>query len=151
SIEKPLVLKDILIDGQRPNNYRETLAKTWKEYKVVDAGLPSVINVLINAFRDAGVLDQGMTYRIHQKIYAVTYPHWLLDYREHKAFPEAVGLSRGLKPSRLRTIKLLSGWNRLRLRLVYYFATMIGLLAPVFLFTMVRVKLYSYMKKKKIF
>lgn len=147
SIEKPLVLKDLLIDGRKPNNYRQTLARSWKEYKVVNAGLPSVMNVLINAFRDAGVLTQDIIYRIHKKIYTVTYPHWLLDYRDNHAFPEAVGLSRGLAPSKVETTRLLSGWNRFRIRTFYGISTLLGLTVPVFIFNMARAKLYAFIKK----
>jgi glycosyltransferase involved in cell wall biosynthesis len=147
-VEKVLVLKDILIDGQRPNNYRQTLARNWKEYKIVDAGLPSVMNVLISAFRDADVLTQNTIYRIHKKIYLTTYPHWLLDYREHHAFPEAVGLSRGLKPSKVPTTKMLSGWNKFCIWSIYHTSTFVGLVTPVFIFSLVRVKLYAFIKNK---
>ncbi|MEO5891101.1 MAG: glycosyltransferase family 2 protein [Ferruginibacter sp.] len=146
-IEKSLVLKDILLDGNRPNNYRQTLAQTWKEYKVVDGGLPSVMNVLVNAFKDAGVLTQDVIYRIHRKVYLTTYPHWLLDYREQHAFPEAVGLSRGVKPWKTKTFKLLSAWNKFRISFIYRITTVAGLLTPVFIFRMVRVRLYHYIKK----
>lgn len=146
-IEKSLVLKDILIDGRRPNNYRQTLARNWKDYKVVDGGLPSVMNVLISAFRDAGVLTQDIIYRIYRKIYLTTYPHWLLDYREQRAFPEAVGLSRGVKPWNGKNFKLLSVWNRMRINLIYYMSTVAGLFLPVFVFRMVRVRLYHFIKQ----
>ncbi len=147
SIEKPLVMKDLLIQNQRTIGYRDTLAKNWKSYKKVDAGMPSVINSLIRAFRDAGVLNQSIIFRIHKKIYTLTYPHWLLDYRSNKAFPEAVGLTRGMKPSGIVTYPLLSGFNKARINLLYYFSTAMGLTAPVYLFNRLKVKIYAFIKR----
>lgn len=148
SIEKPLVMKDVLINNLRTNNYRDTLAKDWTDFKVVDAGLPSVMNVLISAFRDAGVLNQSIIYRIHKKIYAITYPHWLLDYRSNKAYPAAVGLSKGMKPSVVATYSLLSAWNKRKIFLLYRFSTLFGLTAPVYLFNKLKVKVYSFLKRR---
>lgn len=148
SIEEPLVIKDIRISNQRPNNYRDTLARDWKDYKEVDAGLPSVMNVLIGAFRDAGVLNQSIIYNIHKKIYALTYPHWLLDYRSNGAYPAAKGLSIGLKPSSVPTYALLTPWNKRKIALLYRFSTLVGLKVPVSLFNKLKVKLYSFIKKK---
>ncbi|MBE7170990.1 MAG: glycosyltransferase family 2 protein [Williamsia sp.] len=148
SIETPLVIKDILINNQRPNNYRDTLAREWKDYKEVDAGLPSVMNVLISAFRDAGVLNQSIIYNIHKKIYALTYTHWLLDYRSNGAYPAALGLSRGMKPSSLPTYAFLSPWNKRRIGLLYRFSTLVGLTTPVYLFNKLKVKLYGLIKRK---
>ena len=146
-LEESMVLKDILIGGQRPNNYRQTLARNWKDYKIVDGGLPSVMNVLISAFRDAGVLNQDIIYRVYRKIYLTTYPHWLLDYRQQKAFPEAFGLSRGVKPWKANTFNLLSRINKTKVNSIYYMSTALGLITPVFLFKLVRVRLYHFIKK----
>ena len=148
SIEKPLVMKDVLINNARTNNYRDTLARNWKDYKEVDAGLPSVMHVLISAFRDAGVLNQSIIYRIHKKIYAITYPHWLLDYRSNQAYPAAVGLSKGMKPSALATYSLLSPWNKRKILALYRFSTLFGLTAPVYLFNKLKVKVYAYLKRR---
>ena len=147
SIQEPLVVKDILINDRRPNNYRDTLAREWKDYKEVDAGLPSVMNVLISAFRDAGVLNQGIVYSIHKKIYAITYPHWLLDYRSNGAYPAALGLSKGMKPSSVSTYPLLSSGNKRKIFLIYRFSTFMGLRAPVYVFNKLKVKLYTFLKK----
>lgn len=148
SIEKPLVIKDILINNQRPNNYRDTLAKDWKDYKQLDAGLPSVMTVLIGAFRDAGVLNQSIIYRIHKKIYTFTYPHWLLDYRSNNAYPAAKGLSRGMKPSTISTYPLLSAWNQQKIFMLYRLSTLIGLVTPVYFFNKLKVKIYALIKRR---
>ncbi|MBS1743302.1 MAG: glycosyltransferase family 2 protein [Bacteroidetes bacterium] len=146
-IEKPLVLKDLLLDGVFRDSYRDRIAKKWSDFKVVDGGMPSVINVLIGALRDAGALTQHRTYRIFRKIYAVTFPHWVLDYKENGAFPEAWGLVLGLKPVKNKNYTLLNAWNRFRIYCIYLFASAGALLMPVFIFKTFKQKVYAILKK----
>lgn len=148
SIEKPLVVKDLAGDEQERKSYREVIAKKWKDHHVVDGGLPSVINVLISAFRDAGVLTQDIIYKIFKRIYTVTYPFWLIDYRVNGALPEAAGLLRGMRPARNENLKLLSGLNRPRLVFYYMTYSAIGLLTPVFVYKKLKTRIYKFFKKK---
>ncbi len=146
-IEEPLIIKDILLNGEFRESYRNRIAKTWKDYKIVDGGLPSVINVLVSALRDSNALTQSRIYSIFKKIYATTFPHWVLDYKENGAFPEAWGLVRGVRPSRNTNLKLLNWWNRQKIRMIYIFSSIISLLTPVFIFKLVKQKLYAVLKK----
>lgn len=147
TIQRTLVLKDIEAGDTHRNSYRDSIAKKWKDYRVVDGGLTSVINVLINAFKDAGVLKQAIIYRIFSRIYSTTYPHWLLDYRSNKALPEAVGLVAGLHPTINKQFYLLSGINRLKIYTKYLLSTLIGILTPVFLFTKLKKGIYKFLRK----
>ncbi|HPH85012.1 MAG TPA: glycosyltransferase family 2 protein [Ferruginibacter sp.] len=146
-IEEPLVIKDLLLDDTAINSYKDTIARSWKEYKVVDGGLPSVMNVLIGALQDSGSITQARIYYIFRRIYAITFPHWVLDYKENGAFPEAWGLVKGLHPSRNKNFTLLSRMNRFRIYLWYYFAGYAALLTPVFLFKLIKQKLYAVLKR----
>jgi len=146
-IERPLVLKDILLDGIFRNSYRDRIAKQWKNFRVVDGGVPSVINVLLSALRDAGSLTQRHIYFIFRRIYLVTFPHWILDYKENNAFPEACGLIIGLNPGKNKNFKLLNIKNQLVVYCFYLSSSTVGLLAPVFLFKRFKQKLYSFFKR----
>lgn len=146
-IEEPLVLKDLLLDGVFRDSYRDRIAKTWKDFKVVDGGMPSVINVLIGALRDAGALTQQRIYIIFRKIYAVTFPHWVLDYKENGAFPEAWGLVRGLKPTKNKNYQLLNLWNKIKIYFIYIFSSAAALLLPVFIFKLFKQKIYAILKR----
>jgi glycosyltransferase involved in cell wall biosynthesis len=148
SIERPLVVKDLAGDEQERKSYREVIAKKWKDHHVVDGGLPSVINVLISAFRDAGVLTQDIIYKIFKRVYTVTYPFWLIDYRTNGALPEAAGLLRGMRPGRNKNVELLSGLNRPRLYFYYMTYSAIGLLTPIFLYKKLKHRIYKFFKKK---
>jgi glycosyltransferase involved in cell wall biosynthesis len=143
----PLVIKDIVLEDSKRNSYRDVLARRWKDYKVEDGGLPSVINVLIDAFRDAGVLTQSLIYFIFKRIYTVTYPYWIVDYKSNGALPAAVGLTQGLRPDRNKNFKLLTFLNRVKLRSLYVAYSFAALIMPVFIFNAVKNRLYKKIKR----
>ena len=146
SIKEPLIVKDLLGDEKKRKSYKDVIAKKWKQYRVVDGGIPSVINVLISSFRDAEVLSQKIIYKIFKRIYTVTYPHWLLDYRSHDAFPEAVGLMNGMRPARNQHYKLLSLANRIKILFYYGLYSLAGLTMPIMIYSRLKYKLYQFVK-----
>jgi glycosyltransferase involved in cell wall biosynthesis len=147
SVHEPMILKDLRIEGKMSNNYRETLAKSWKNFKVVDAGLPSVMNVLINGFKDAGTLNQNTIYRIFKKIYSITFPFWILDYKSNKAFPEAIGLISGMNPIKNKNFSLLTPFNRMRILAIYSVTSTISIVTPVSVFRTMKTRVYNFLKK----
>jgi len=148
SIHEPVVIKDIVLEEQERNSYRDGLARRWRDYKPVSGGLPSVINTLIDAFRDAGVLNQSLIYSIYKRIYSVTFPFWLVDYKSNGAFPEAVGLMQGLYPAKDRNFKLLGLSNKARIYSYYAVFGIGGLAMPVWLFKKMKQNLYKRYKKQ---
>jgi glycosyltransferase involved in cell wall biosynthesis len=147
SIKEPLVLKDLQMEGKYRASYKDRIARKWAEYKIVDGGLPSVIHVLIGAFRDAGVLDQAIIKKIFGRIYTTTLPHWILDYKSNKAFPEAVGITMGLNPIRNQDFRLLNIINRVDILMRYIFLSFIALIVPSVLFTKYKNQLYQFFKR----
>lgn len=147
SVKEPVVIKDILIDGSERNSYRDTLARSWKQYKKVDGGLPSVIHVLYSAFIDAGVYSEKIGYKIFKKIYLTTVPFWVMDYKQNRAFPEAIGLIHGMFPPNINHFMSLSFLSRLKIASIYVFASGAAILFPTFIFKKLRTGLYNYFKK----
>lgn len=147
SIKEPMVLKDILLDGKFRHSYRDRIAKTWDKFRVVDAGLPSVMYVVINGIKDAGLLENKHIFKIFRRVYLITYPQWILDYKENNAFPEAVGLIVGLNPFKNKDFKLLNIFNRVRIFCLYIITTIAAFITPVFLFKKVKQRLYEYFKR----
>ncbi len=147
SIKEPLVLKDLQMEGKSRSSYKDNIARKWSDYKVVDGGLPSVINVLISAFRDAGVLDQAIIKKIFGRIYTTTLPHWILDYKSNKAFPEAIGITVGLNPFRNRNFRLLNIINKVDILMRYIFFSFIALIIPSAFFTKYKNQLYQFFKR----
>ncbi len=147
SMAEALVLKDMLLDGVFRKSYRDRIAKKWSEFRIVDGGLPSVINVLIRALKDSGTFNQNRAFSIFRRIYSITYPHWILDYKENQAFPEAVGLIAGLNPLKNLNFKTLNIKNKSVVIVLYVGSSMLGLITPVFLFKKFKQRLYSFFKK----
>jgi glycosyltransferase involved in cell wall biosynthesis len=147
SVREPVVIKDIVLEETQRNSYKDTLARKWADYKAVDGGLPSVVNVLIDAFRDAGVLSQTLIYSIFKRIYTITFPYWIVDYKGNGAFPEAVGLVRGLYPARNENFRLLKFWNGRKIYFYYVLFGTGGMLMPSWVFNKLKNGLYKKIKK----
>lgn len=147
SIHEPLVLKDIVLENEHRNSYKDTIAKKWKDYKVVDGGLPSVIHVLIAALKDSDQLTQQRVYLVFKRIYSITYPHWILDYKQNDALPEAFGLMVGLHPSKNNDLKILSLYFQIKIYLIYYLITLFSMLFPLFLYKPFKQRIYTFLKK----
>jgi hypothetical protein len=105
------------------------------------------MNVLIDAFRDAGVLTQPRIYAVFKRIYSITYPFWVLDYKSNGALPAAVGLLQGLIPSRNENTRLLNVFNRTKIWGWYIIASTAGLITPVALFKSLKHWLYNKLKR----
>lgn len=147
SIKEPLVIKDIDGDNSARGSYVDTLARRWKDYKMVDGGLPSVTRVLISAIEDVEQYNSEIGYKIIKRIYTVTYPFWILDYKKNGAFVEAVGLSRGLYPGRNDNLKKINRMQRLKVHLWYNLSTVAAFLTPVTVFNRLKSFLYKQAKK----
>ena len=147
SIERPLVVKDLKGDERLRKSYKDVIAKRWRQLKKKDGGLPSVMNVLISAFRDSNVLTQDIVYSIFKRVYSLTYIYWLLDYRTLGAYPESVGLTMGMFPVRNNNYQLLSLFNRIKVMLYYCASSAIGLTMPLFIYNRLKYKMYNYYKK----
>lgn len=149
SIYEPLVIKDIVLEKIQRNSYRDTLPMNWSEYRVESGGLPSVMNVLIDAFRDAGVLSQSLICSIFKRIYTVTFPFWIIDYKHNGSLAAAVGLIDGLNPHRNSNFRLLTFLNQIKIWLYYIVFSLGGLLTPARLFNRFKNKLYKRIKRNK--
>jgi glycosyltransferase involved in cell wall biosynthesis len=146
-LDDSLVIMDTCMGNLSRGSYKDRIARQWKDFRVVDGGLPSVIHVLIMAFLDSGQLTQQVLYRLFKKTYVNTFPYWIMDYRFHKAFPEAWGLFRGLNPSRNLDFRLLTRMNRVKIRLYYWLFAGVSLSLPVRVLKYLSSKIYRVIKK----
>jgi glycosyltransferase involved in cell wall biosynthesis len=147
TIKEPLVLQNITIENMVVNSYLDTLQKKWKDYKVVDAGLPQVIHVAIHAFKDAGHSEKDFAYIIFRGIYSITYPFWILDYKRHGALVAAVGLMNGMKPYNVKDFNVLGFTQKAIILFLYYFSTISAFVFPTSLFEKIKYHLYRLIKK----
>jgi glycosyltransferase involved in cell wall biosynthesis len=144
--KEPLVLKDIRLEGSMANSYRDTLIKEWADYKVIDGGMRQVIWALVQGFKDAGADLSEVSYRVIANVYKYTYPFWLLDYRSNGAFVAAWGLKNGMKPSLVKELNNLSVLGRIRIKMLYYSTSLIGLTLPLFIFDRYKLRMHKMIK-----
>jgi glycosyltransferase involved in cell wall biosynthesis len=137
TIQRPLVLKDLHNeDGSfRWSYYRDGLPKKWKDFKLMDGGLPSVANVLISATQDAlGREDKKLAFKILKRVYSITYPFWIVQYKKYGSLPAAVGLVRGINPRKSINWVKINNFQKIKLFSIYLLVSIIGLATPVFIF-----------------
>jgi hypothetical protein len=146
SIYETMVLKDLQIDGRKSNAYTDKIAKSRKEFREEQGGLPAVIDVLISGFRDAGVLTDKLVKKIFRHIYFYTYTNWVIEYKGKGSVWAAFGLVKGLYPKKVKNFNLLRSMGRVEILSRYYFCTVAGLLFPYFLFSKLKNRLYAYAK-----
>ena len=146
SLHEPYIIKDVVLSDVKRNSYKDVLVRKWKDYKVLDGGLPSVINVLLDAFKEANILNQSLSYSIFKRIYTITYPFWIIDYKGNQALPAAVGLIQGLNPSRNINFDKLNYFNKARIWGYYILCSIAGLLMPVGFFNRIKNWLYKKIK-----
>jgi len=147
TVEEAMVRKDLRLDGQRANSWRDALHGDWRRFRRLDGGLPQLIAVVHQAFAEAGLYAPSRTYGLLQKHYRQTYPYWLLEYRTYGGWVNALGLTAGLFPARLlRRYRLglgysagVWGW--------YAAATTLGLLLPTGIFQRLKTPLYNFIKR----
>jgi len=137
TMNETLVIKDIsAADGNRAHEtYKNKLAKSWKEYQVGDGGLPSVCYVLIEALQDAlHYEDKSLGYKIILRMYRVTFPYWIMQYKKYGSLAASMGLIQGLFPPATRIWNKMNRWGKIRIMITYVFTSSAGLLIPFALF-----------------
>lgn len=150
SIHDCFVVKDIRIGDsvlEFSNSYRDHLIRDWSNFKTVDGGLLSVIQILNKVFTDSQLISNFLLVRIYRKIYRTTYPFWILDYKSNKALPNAIGLAFGLFPTKNESFKNLKWYSKLEIVFTYFVSTFFAILAPARFILKYKYQLYSIFKK----
>jgi len=145
--KEAMVTKDIQIDGSMANSYRDTLMRSWKDYRPIDGGLKQVVRAVLQAFSDAVCNMDTTTYQVLSNIYTFTYPYWLFDYRSNGSYIGAYALSQGLKPGKVPATRDLKIMPRASVHLRYFLSSVIGLFVPVFIFNGLKLKIYKQIKR----
>jgi glycosyltransferase involved in cell wall biosynthesis len=148
SVKEPIVLKDIIVgETVHRNTYRDRLPRKWKDFYIIHGGLPSVINVILSAFRDAGVPDKKVLFKIFKRIYLFTVPNWVFDYKSNKAFPAAIGIVAGMFPYRVNHFTSLNIFKQIFLLMEYSTTSFVSIMVPSTLFLKFKNRLYNFSKQ----
>jgi glycosyltransferase involved in cell wall biosynthesis len=133
AISESLVAKDVRFPGEDINSYLDTLARNNRHLHAELGGLDQVGRVGCDAILP--YVPERSRQRYILKIYAqlllLTYPYWLLNYRQNGVYRAAVNLALGCFPTKLIRIFDVSLFVYVWLTVLYAGATVIGLLVPV--------------------
>ena len=132
SIEEPMVAKDITIDGEVANSYRDVLARDNRRIEPKTGGLDEVGRLACQAILPFAPKDRRWWYaaRIYAQLLAFTYPYWLYAYRKDGVYKAALNMALGCFPTRLIIARNTPAIVYLITFPIYIFATLAGLCAP---------------------
>ena len=147
SINDALVIKDLKIDGEIVNSYKDFINKKWINYKQIDGGLKQVIDVLVRVFNEQNVLNNYYLLKIYRKIYRNTYPYWILDYKHNNALPAAAGLIHGLQPWKNKSFSSLKNLSKFEIIITWFTVSILSLLFPETIFFNYKSYLYKFFKR----
>jgi glycosyltransferase involved in cell wall biosynthesis len=150
TIADPCVIKDIRDDKGNAvqESYKNRIAKDKGDFKARDGGLPQVTHVLIAALRDSSaVWDTRIIYKIIRRIYLVSFPYWIMEYKKYGGWGPAIGLIKGLYPTVNSNWEGISLWGKIRISVIYIAVSLIALLIPVSLFSHAEIRMRRWARK----
>lgn len=151
AIDECTVRKDVRLDGQTVPNYATKWAGTPWSFARRHTGLDSVIRVTAAAVLPALPEKEhsGALRRIIGQVLAISYPHWLFEYRRVANWSTAVGVARGMWPGGLLAEYRLELTDRMWLWVAYAVVTVTGLLFPTTLFVRFRARLADWVRRSQ--
>lgn len=149
TIREPLVLKDLQFkDGTESwSPVKNALPKTWSGARKMISGLHSVLHVLVMATSDAGKIRSQYVYSIMKRMYSVTFPYWIFQYKHHGNYYTALGLIREMQPGTNEHFKKLNAIQQWKIRVIFAGMSMASLLIPFGVFTSLQPLLYKWVRR----
>ena len=150
-VSDSLIRKDIQIPGEAVDSYRRQRGpddSVLRERRLPLLQIARLVSDAVTPFVAAD--ERGVVVeRIVRPLYSYTYPFWLVDYRDAKSFRFALGLAWGMRPKNVFSGLPLTFGGAVRLRLLYGFTVLGGLLTPRRLFRVLQPLLYGLAKRSK--
>lgn len=149
-INEVAILKDIRIEGEQVDSY--SLKPRINPCPIVER--KHTFHFLGRLVVDAidPYLDLPAKQRIYEKIFqqllVFTYPFWIFEFRRVQSWKYAAGICLGMRPRNVTEGIDLSRLVRLRIKMLYLAVSVLGLTAPVGLFTRLYPRLHSFAKSK---
>ena len=151
ALEISAVRKDVRLNGQTAPNYTTIWAGAPWSFQPRQSGVESAVRVAIDGVQPyAPTSDKSrIIRRMLAQVLTVTYPYWLVEYRHVANWSFAIGIARGLWPSRLLAEYSLSAGDRGYLWVLYGAATLAGLFIPVRWFNAIKPRLANVVRRKR--
>jgi glycosyltransferase involved in cell wall biosynthesis len=148
-IAEPLVRKDISLPNLNVDSY--ATRPRIRPCPIVERTIPlaQLARLTSDALRPyiSSVEQKRHNERILRQLLMFTYPFWLFEYRRVQGWRYAVGIALGMRPKRTASGMELTRTRRLMIQFYYCAASLVGLLAPLWLFRYSRPLLYRLAKR----
>ena len=148
-IAEPLVRRDISLPNLSVDNYANR--PRVRPCPIVERTIPLVkfARLTSDAIRPfvSSVEQKRHNERILRQLLLFTYPFWLFEYRRVQSWRYAVGIAIGMRPKRIASGIDMTRLDILLIQFYYGVASLVGLLAPLWLFKCLRPLLYRFAKK----
>jgi glycosyltransferase involved in cell wall biosynthesis len=148
-IAEPLVRKDISLPNLRVDSY--ATRPRLRPCPIVERPIPLVqlARLTSDALRPyvSSVEQKRHNERILRQLLMFTYPFWLFEYRRVQSWRYAMGIALGMRPKRVASGLHLTRFHRLLVQFYYSAASLVGLMAPLWLFEYSRPLLYRFAKR----
>jgi len=149
------ISKDVRVADQMVPSYATKWANEPWSLQPRHTGLDSVVRVTADAVLPFVPLDKrsAVLRSILARMFASSYPFWLVEYRRVSNWSFAAGIARAMWPGKLlreyRAEWKLTLKDRIYIWCVYLFATTAGLMAPVSLLRAVQSRLSDTFRRKQ--
>jgi glycosyltransferase involved in cell wall biosynthesis len=148
-IAEPLISKDISLPNLTVDSY--ATRPRVRPCPIVERVLPlaKLGRLTVDALRPYVSSNEQKRHnaRIFRQLLIFTYPFWLFEYRHVQSWAYAAGIALGMRPQRSALDVEMTKGDRLIIQLCYFASTVVGLLAPRWLFNCARPLLYRLAKR----
>ena len=144
------IRKDIQLPGEQVDSYARR--PRLHPCPIVERHLPlaDMGRVVADAVEPYVVSSekQKIVERILRQLLAFPYVYWMVEYRRMQSWKYGIGIALGMRLKNIACGLALNPLCRLRLSIVYWTVTMIGLSVPIAFFRSVYPLLYSFSKSR---
>jgi len=147
-LEQPMVLQDIEVDDGFRNSYKDTLLRKWSDMKIDDRGIFSVMNVVIDGVQNINPSAVNKAaYSVLWRMYTLTIPYWIIDYKQHDAFVTSVSVWWSTLAYRNPHLKHLNFFQKIIIALVNLTNSLAAFVFPASILFKLKTVLYAWLKK----
>lgn len=144
TLDEVVVAKDVTIGGEKANSYLDFLKRENTRIIPQMGGLDQVGRVVCDAILPFVPIAKRADFlvRVYRQLLTFSYAHWLYQYRKDGVYLASVNLALGCSPGRLLRFRKTSWLTRARIWIVYLPVTLLGLLTPVGLLQLIKMRLF---------
>ena len=105
------------------------------------------MNVLICACIDSQIENLNFIYKIMKRMYTVTYPYWVVQYKHYGSFAASWSLIKELRPYKNKYFNRMNIIQKINISSHYIVFTILALLIPYKIFNHLQKRLHKLVRK----